>query len=160
MMDVVDAEDRVVGRATRGEIHTKCLPHRIVHVFVFDRAGRLAVQKRSAICAYCPLHWSMSAAGHVRAGESYEEAARRELQEELSVDLPLTYVGKELFLDSTNTKTFIGVYRATSDGPFTLDPQEVQEIDFFTREQIQAMIDKGELFHPQFIHVWRASLGL
>ena len=34
--DLVDIDDRVIGQATRKEIHKKNLLHRSVHIFVFN----------------------------------------------------------------------------------------------------------------------------
>jgi isopentenyldiphosphate isomerase len=40
-LDVVDKDDHVIGRASKAEIYRKKLRHRIVHVLVFDRKGRM-----------------------------------------------------------------------------------------------------------------------
>ena len=47
LLDVVDAEDRVIGVKTRGEIHAQGLMHRAVHILVFNSKGELFLQKRS-----------------------------------------------------------------------------------------------------------------
>jgi isopentenyl-diphosphate Delta-isomerase len=78
-------DDQVIGQATREDVYTNNHMHRIVHIFVRDRAGRFLLQIRSATVKYCPLHWSTSAGGHVQTGETYEEAARRELEEEIGL---------------------------------------------------------------------------
>ena len=83
ILDVVDTDDRVAGVMERGEIHRKGLFHRSVHVFVFDEAGRLYLQRRSLTKEEHPGKWDSSVSGHVGSGESYEEAAGRELEEEI-----------------------------------------------------------------------------
>src|SRR5204863_9957868 len=91
---VVDENDRPAGDATRSEVHGNNLRHRAVHLFIFNRQGELFLQKRSAWKDRHPLLWDSSAAGHVDAGENYDETAARELEEELGVVARLTRVVK------------------------------------------------------------------
>lgn len=79
--DLVDMEDRVIGQATRKEIHQKNLLHRSVHIFVFNPQGELYLQKRAYSKDENPGFWDTSCAGHVDAGEDYLNAANRELME-------------------------------------------------------------------------------
>lgn len=83
--DVVDDLDRVIGVATRGEIHRRRLRHRAVHIFWLRSDGQLCLQRRSFAKDNSPGELSSSCAGHVDAGESYAQAALRELREELGI---------------------------------------------------------------------------
>lgn len=152
MMDYVDDDDQVVGQASKKEVYARALTHRIAHIWIFNDAGEVALQKRSASCNYCPLHWSMSAAGHVDAGESYETAALRELQEEMGVELPIMFVTKTSFVDPRGIKKFIGVYAARSNGPFTLSPDEVDQVQWFSRVETERLL-QDEPCHPQLTFV-------
>lgn len=87
LFDVVDADDRVIGQATRAAVHRDGLLHRSAHVFVFNSRGELFLQRRALSKDENPGVWDSSAAGHLDAGESYAEAARRELLEELGLAL-------------------------------------------------------------------------
>ena len=80
-----NALDRVIGHATRREVHARHLRHRAVHVFLFNPQGRLFIQKRAAGKDTFPLCYDSSASGHVDRGESYEACAARELEEELGL---------------------------------------------------------------------------
>lgn len=85
---IVDENDQVIGTMDKAEAHRTGVPHRIAVVYVENPAGQIVVQVR--------LNGRLdhSAAGHVDPGESYVEAATRELQEELGISgVPLTYVG-------------------------------------------------------------------
>ncbi len=55
-------------------------------MFLFRPDGFLIVQRRRAAKDVCPSVWDLSAAEHVRPGESYERAAQRGLREELGVE--------------------------------------------------------------------------
>lgn len=71
---------------SRREIHRDGNWHRTVHVWVRNSAGELLLQKRSASKETHPGMWDISAAGHVAAGELSENAALRELREELGLE--------------------------------------------------------------------------
>lgn len=131
LLIVVDKNDAVVGYKTRFECHHDAsLIHRTVGVVVFDDAGRILLQKRSHTKDMDPGLWGISAAGHVAKGQAYEEAAHRELQEELGIDAPLTYVSKDL-VESTNETEMSVLFTARSNGPFRPNPEEVERVAFF-----------------------------
>lgn len=88
IFDVVDAQDVVVGREFRREIHRRGLLHRAIHIFWLRGDGRLCLQRRSYAKDNCPGLLSSSCAGHVDSGEDYLGAAVRELHEELGVAVP------------------------------------------------------------------------
>ena len=88
LLDVVDEQDRVVGQATRREVRRRRLLHRFSSVFCRDPAGRLYVHRRTDDKDVYPGMYDMTAGGVLAAGETYLEAARRELAEELGVAGP------------------------------------------------------------------------
>ena len=65
LFDVVDEHDRVIGVEPRGVVHARDLRHRAVHLFVFNAAGELFLQKRSAWKDRHPGKWDSSASGHL-----------------------------------------------------------------------------------------------
>ena len=85
LLDVVDADDRVIAVKTRGDIHAQGLKHRAVHILVFNGQGQVFLQKRSLSKDEQPGKWDSSAAGHVDSGETYLECASREIEEELGI---------------------------------------------------------------------------
>lgn len=139
IFDVVDAEDRVVGTASRAEVHARGLRHRAVHVLVCDDAGRLFLQRRSVAKDCDPGLWDTSVSGHVESGESYDACAAREIVEELGV--PPREPAHALFrLEATATtgQEFVMVYRACVTGPLAPDPLEVAGGGWLTPGQIDA----------------------
>lgn len=86
LLDVVDATNRVIGRASRAQVHRRRWRHRAVHILILNSAGEVFVQRRAAHKDCAPGLWDTSAAGHVDAGESVDRAAARELHEELGLD--------------------------------------------------------------------------
>ncbi|WP_406181636.1 NUDIX domain-containing protein [Streptomyces sp. NBC_01006] len=85
VLDVVDRDDRVTGRAPRGEVYADGLLHRCVFVQARDALGRIFVHRRTASKLVFPSAYDMFVGGVVGAGESYAEAALREAEEELGV---------------------------------------------------------------------------
>ena len=151
LLDVVDRDDRVIGQVTRQEVYQKNLFHRVVHIFIIDDQGRIALQLRSKDVSWCPLHWSTSVGGHVQSGETYEQAALREYQEELGTTSALKQSGKCLYESPEPLHKFLGIFTTTCNGPFYPDPQAVERFSFFTLDEIRAMIASGEKFHPELL---------
>src|SRR5450432_1773272 len=153
---VVDENDRVTGTAPRAEVHGNNLRHRAVHVFIFNRSGELLLQKRSRWKDRHPNLWDSSAAGHVGAGEEYDQTAARELREELGVSAELTRVAKVPASAKTGQE-FIWLYRGEHEEPFTPARAEIAFVQFFPLEIIAAWINArpGDLA-PGFVECWHA----
>jgi len=148
-LDIVDTQDNVVGKASREQVYREKLSHRIVHVLIFNEEGNMALQLRSSKVSFCPNHWSTTVGGHVLAGENYDQAAKREYAEELGAESNLAVFAKEYYEVPGAPKKFLVIYKTKYDGPFNPDPNEVEKVDFFSFEEIQKMIEKGEKFHPE-----------
>ena len=153
---VVDENDQLLGDAPRGEVHGNNLRHRAVHILIFNARGELFLQKRSRWKDRHPLLWDSSAAGHVDAGEDYDETAVRELEEELGVTAELTRVAKLAASEQTGQE-FIWLYQAEHEGPFTLAPTEIEHGEFFPVEVVSEWIKARPAdFAPGFLECWKA----
>jgi 16S rRNA (adenine1518-N6/adenine1519-N6)-dimethyltransferase len=156
---VVDEEDRVIGSAPRPKVHGDNLRHRAVHILIFNSAGEVYLQKRSEWKDRHPLAWDSSAAGHVAAGEEYDTAAARELEEELGIKPPLTRLAKLPASDRTGQE-FIWVYRGQWDGPIRFERAEIEAGGYFPAETVTAWINARPAdFAPGFVECWKAHLG-
>lgn len=85
VLDVVDDDDRVVGQARREEVYAGRLRHRTVMVVVRNSAGEFLVHRRTDSKLVAAGQHDMMVGGVVDAGENYDDAARRELAEEVGV---------------------------------------------------------------------------
>ena len=127
-----------------------------VHCSIFNRKGEIYLQKRSRWKDRHPGQWDSSAAGHVNAGEQYDDAARRELHEELGITAAMERILK-LPASQRTGQEFIWLYRARHDGPFQLARSEIEAGEFFPPQIISAWIDAHpEEFAPGFVECWRA----
>ena len=153
---VVDEEDRVIGAVPRGRVHGDKLRHRAVHILIFNKKGELFLQKRSRFKDRHPCVWDSSAAGHVDAGETYDEAADRELEEELGVTTALQRVTKLPATERTGEE-FIWLYRGAHEGPFQLARSEIELGDFFPPALVTAWLEaRPHEFAPGFAECWKA----
>ncbi|MBW2969784.1 NUDIX domain-containing protein [Candidatus Woesearchaeota archaeon] len=152
VLDVVDENDKVVGSASVVDIYEKRLNHRIAHVLIFNDKGELLLQMRSAKKRFCPGHWVTSAGGHVKKGESYEEAAKRELLEEIGVDVPLTLIHESPY-DHYKMRKFLKVFRGVCNGPFKFNADEVSGCRWFSVADVKDMVKKNQLVHPELSHI-------
>ena len=156
IFDVVNERDEVIGRQTRGEVHRLGLIHRAVHVLVFNAAGQVFLQKRSMKKDRQPGLWDSSASGHVDAGEDYDACAARELCEEIGLQLPAP--PRRLFKLAACEQTdqeHVWVYRCEAEGPFQLNPEEIERGGWFTGEEITRWVSQrhGD-FATALLTIW------
>jgi isopentenyl-diphosphate delta-isomerase type 1 len=142
-LDIVDEEDRVVGKALRETCHRNPqLIHRAVHLFLFNSKGELYLQKRGADKDIAPDLWDTSVGGHVDAGESWEHAAQRELREELGLDgVPLIPLYRYLYRNPVESE-IVRSFCAHHEGPFTLNTEEISDGRFWTLQEIERALGR------------------
>lgn len=152
LLEEIDASGRVLGLRPRREFHGNPeLRHRAVHVVVWNRNGALFLQKRSLRKRIQPGKWDTSVGGHVDPGESYEQAAVREVEEELGI------IGVELehlhdYVWQTEVETeHVRTFEATHEGPFRLHPEEIDDGRFFSAAELRTGADSGT-FTPNLVH--------
>ena len=156
LFDVVDEQDRVTGQLPRREVHRLGLRHRAVHILVANRAGKVFLHQRSLKKDLFPGVWDSSAAGHVGAGEDYDDTALRELEEELGCrpakpPQPLF----KLEAQERTGQEFLWVYRVEAEGPFTLEPEEIERGDWFTVAEIDRWLaERPQELAPVLELIW------
>lgn len=152
---VVNREDIAVGAAPRSQVHANNLLHRAIHILIFNPRGEVFLQLRSRWKDRHPGKWDSSAAGHVDAGESYEETANRELEEELGIQTTLEKVGKLPASDRTGFE-FICLYRGSYDGEMRLNRTEIEAGRYFPPALIDDwMAARPDEFAPGFVECWK-----
>ena len=145
LLPLVDEEGRVIGSATRGQCYDGSkLLHPVVHLHVFESAGRLYLQQRPLWKDIQPGKWDTAVGGHVDYGEDISSALQREVREELGIeDFVPEFLLRYIF-ESERDRELVHVYRTTYDG----DICPTAELDggrFWTIDEIREAMGKGVL---------------
>jgi isopentenyl-diphosphate delta-isomerase type 1 len=160
---VVDEEDHVIGKETREKCHNTKLIHRSVYIFLNNSKKGIFIQKRSMMKDLYPGYYTGSASGHVTFGETYDQAALRELEEELGVKAQLKRIGKfKCFSEMDNEIST--VYLCNYDGDITINEDEISHGLFLNLKQIDEEIRHGKKKFPLgfklALDVYRSSLNI
>jgi isopentenyl-diphosphate delta-isomerase type 1 len=161
IFDVVNERDEVIGTGTRSEVHRLGLMHRATHVLVFNKQGKIFLQKRSMKKDRQPGMWDSSASGHVDRGEDYDSCVVRELQEELG--LRVSGPPQRLFKLPASAETdqeHVWVYRCEAEGPFQLHPEEIERGDWFEPAAVTRwMTERPHEFASAWLLIWKKIIG-
>jgi isopentenyl-diphosphate delta-isomerase type 1 len=156
IFDVVNERDEVIGRQSRREVHRLGLMHRAVHVLVFNSQGQVFLQKRSMSKDRQPGLWDSSSSGHVDSGEDYDACAVRELREEIGLRVDQT--PQRLFKLAAGPETdkeHVWVYRCQAEGPFELNPEEIERGGWFAPAEVNRwMAERPDEFASALLVIW------
>ncbi|MFF9921567.1 NUDIX domain-containing protein [Streptomyces globisporus] len=142
ILDIVDENDEVIGQAPRGEATARRLRHRCVFIEVRDAEGRAFVHRRTATKLVFPSHYDMFVGGVVGAGESYEEAALREAEEELGVSgLPQPEPLFRFLYEGEHT-WWSAVYQVRCELPVSPQVEEVAWHTFLDDAELERRLDE------------------
>ena len=146
LVTVVNERNEECGSpATRAEGRAKNLIHRCSYVVIRNGAGDFFVQKRVAFKETYPSMYD-PAPGGVVGLESYEENAKREIEEEMGVPSSVALRRHFDFFHEDNVSRVFGrVFLARFDGPFELQESEVESASFMRAEEVEALIADGKV---------------
>ncbi|MCU0916854.1 MAG: NUDIX domain-containing protein [Planctomycetes bacterium] len=128
-----------------------------VYVAILNAAGEIYIQHRATTKRLWPDRKTISASGHVDPGETFEQAAVREVQEELGIELdPLALHLVGWFMGLAHSGP---VYEARSHRTPTPNPDEltVAQSGFLPVLQLERMLADPNLFTPsgrRALQVW------
>jgi len=147
---LVDELGNIIGSATREECHNGSkLLHPVVHLHVFNSAGKLYLQKRPAWKDIQPDKWDTAVGGHVDLGEHVEVALRREVREEIGItDFIPEFICSYVF-ESKIEKELVFVYKTIYDKEITPDKEELSDGRFWEIKEIKENLGKN-IFTPNF----------
>lgn len=158
LIDQVDDRDQPIGSIIRSEVFRLKANFRVSHVLLFDKSGRLLIQRLAGTRDRNPLLWGSSVASYVPSGATYVEAARQRMSQELGIpDSPLGPFGNLTMLDDGCTK-FIHVFRTVYEGELSIDRNHIAETRFVTLQTLLELSVGGDAFTPTFCHIINALL--
>ena len=88
LIDILTPDGKPTGKtALKSEAHTNGWFHATVHIWLFTKDEKILLQKRALTKKVFPGLWDISVAGHIAAGEGILEATKREVFEEIGLEI-------------------------------------------------------------------------
>ncbi|MBU1007560.1 NUDIX domain-containing protein [Candidatus Dependentiae bacterium] len=147
ILDIVSFDDKVIGQEKRSIIHAKELSsYRVVNGFICNTKNQLWIPRRHPQKELFPLHLDASVCGHVRSGETYDEAFIRETREELNLELASgTYSTIARLTPYTHgTSGFMWVYIIKSDVTPTYNTNDFVEFFWLSPDEFFTKVSQGD----------------
>jgi isopentenyl-diphosphate Delta-isomerase len=162
---LVDEADREVGHLDKARCHDgQGVLHRAFSLLIFNDAGELLLQQRSAGKRLWPLYWSNSCCSHPRRAETMETAIHRRLYEELGLRCPLQFLFKFRYqaqFDAAGAEQELcSVFVGRTSDPVRVDPSEIVAWRWISPEALQGELAGREAvrFTPWFVMEWERIL--
>jgi len=163
---LVDESDRGVGHLSKVLCHEgRGILHRAFSLFVFNSAGELLIQQRSASKRLWPLYWSNSCCSHPRSDETMERATMRRLEEELGLACPLRFLYKFQYqaqFDADGAEhELCSVFLGRSSDSVKINRDEIHAIRWVAPAALHAEMsgsDAGRFtpwFQLEWARIWR-----
>ena len=126
---LTDDRNRSIGWGEKLHVHEAGLLHRAFSIFLVDREGSIALQKRHPAKYHSGGLWANTCCGHPRPGEATMRAARRRLFEEVGVAADLTLAFRSryavAFENGLSENEIVSVYVGSLTGTPRPHPEEV-----------------------------------
>ncbi|WP_344266094.1 isopentenyl-diphosphate Delta-isomerase [Streptomyces sodiiphilus] len=143
MLELVDEGGRTTGTAEKLSAHlAPGQLHRAFSVFLFDREGRLLLQRRAQGKYHSPGVWSNTCCGHPYPGEPPFLAATRRTVEELGAAPALLREAGTVSYHHPDPdsglveREYNHLFAGVLDAPLLPDPEEVGETAFVTPAEL------------------------
>lgn len=130
----------------RRDIVPRGLYRLIIHVLIFDKKGRLLIQKRTKTKRSWPDLWDFTVSGAVSSGESSQLAAKRELFEELGIkyDFSKYYPNISINTGFRIDDIYIVNNKNIDLNNLKLQKEEVSDAKFVSLDELLELIDKDQ----------------
>ena len=145
LFDLYTADRVKTGRTmVRGEPVPEGLYRLVVHVCIFDAAGRMLIQQRQPFKQGWSNLWDVTVGGNAVTGDDSRSAAERETREEIGLEIDLSDVRPSMTLYwEHGFDDYYLLTRQVDPGALRLQYEEVQRVAWAEKEQILRMIDDG-----------------
>ncbi|MBT3463401.1 NUDIX domain-containing protein, partial [archaeon] len=142
-VDLINEKNEVIGKIPHSEMRKNNHWHRGAIIIVLNSKNEFLIQKRLEDKEVYPGFYASGAGGCVSAGESYEKAAKRELEEELGIkNVDLNYLFKFKFNDE-QTKAISNIYYCIYDGIITIQEDELESYLWVPLKEVKKFISEN-----------------
>lgn len=157
---MVDKNDQPLLVMPLPDVHKQGLMHRVVFVLLYNSEDKIYLQRRSKSKQLYPGRWDLSATGHVRTGESREDAALRELHEELGIRLEKLQLRHSLTASADTGWEHVTVFSAgrVAAAPVP-DKKEVEDGAFHDQDELAFLVRQfREMLTPALVYAFNRNL--
>ncbi|MDA8956933.1 NUDIX domain-containing protein [bacterium] len=160
-IDILTAEGLPTGNtALKSEAHKKGWFHATAHIWFFTTDHQILLQKRALTKKVFPGIWDISVAGHIGAGEKILQGAKREILEEIGLEVQekdLIKIGTRIhqvshsngIQDNEHHHVFIAELK-TSIEKLTLQKEEVADIKLWDLKILKETKNIENVLLPRF----------
>ena len=147
LLDVIDENGNLTGEVMeRGKIHELNLWHHHVFAWIMNNNGMILLQQRALSKKASPGKWSRTG-GHVDAGESCDEAIKREVFEEIG--LVVERIKRfEIFKSLDPNEHYITygyiIFTDKRENEFKLQKDEVNSVRYYSIEELERIREQGD----------------
>ncbi|MEI6200240.1 MAG: NUDIX domain-containing protein, partial [Actinomycetota bacterium] len=136
MVEEIDITGNVLRLVPRRKMRAEQLCHRSVFIAVMSEKGDLLVHKRAETKDIWPGWWDVAVGGVVGPGETWADAAVRELHEELGIEgTRLTLLGIGAYRDP-DVQLVAATFLCRTEGPFAFADGEITEAHWVSQTEI------------------------
>lgn len=152
---LVDEKGKVTGQAPRSIVHNGSkLLHPVVHMHVLTNQKAILLQKRPESKLIQPGKWDTAVGGHISAGETLEQALKKEAWEEIGLKDFSAKLQTIYKWESDVEAELVYLFTTFDSKNFKVHSDEVVEARFWTKNQIEKQIGK-DVFTPNFEYEFR-----
>ncbi len=154
LVDILDSKGNPTGRtALKSESHKKGLFHPTIHVWFYTKNGEVLLQQRGKTKITFPLLWDVSVAGHIGAGETIENAALREVNEEIGIQIQRDKLEKITVLKKKEKHdngiwdreyTHVFLYLLDENTLLTKQDSEVEALKWISLKEFETLIENED----------------
>lgn len=149
MIEVIDEQEHLIKTIPKSEVRKENLLRKGADVFIFDNKGNILIHQRASVKIVSPNAWDIFLGGWVLAGESFEQAAHREVEEEIGAEnISLTFLFKCRFNYKSQHNDLSYVYKGVYNEKIIPQADEVQAFEWIPIKNIRTIM-KQKLFSPK-----------
>ena len=168
---LVTEEDEEIGTMEKMEAHRRGVLHRAFSIFVFDKNGRMLLQKRAANKYHGALLWSNTCCSHPYPGEEVEKAAARRLEEEMGFTTGLekifTFSYNETVENNLIEHELDHVFVGEFEGEININQSEVDQCKYKQVSEIKTELESNpsdftiwfKIIFPRIEQWWQENYG-
>ena len=145
---LVDEADNDLGTMEKLAAHRLAKLHRAFSVFLFDKSGKMLLQKRALEKYHSPGLWTNTCCSHPRPGELTLDAATRRLKEEMGMTASLaplfSFIYRAELENNLVEHELDHVLIGFTDEQPLINPDEVCDYKWISMHEIEDDIEKNE----------------